>query len=129
MKLGIGGGGGMAVLAGYLTWGKNLPRAVNPELDPTYRPRCEEKEVRRGLKEMPLGATGPEEIFVGVSCCARPEGLGAVWNAHRRAILAALSTGLQGLRGEIRDSEDLLLKGSKFTITVNSTVESFETDR
>ena len=91
--------------------------------------QCQKKEVKRGLKEMPLGAIGPEEIFVGVSCCGRPEGLGAVWDAHRRATLAALSTGLQGLHGEIRDSGDLVLKGSKLTITVNSTVESFETDR
>jgi len=90
--------------------------------------QCQNKEVKRGLKEMPLGATGPEEIFVGVSCCGRPEGLGAVWDAHRRATLAALSTGLQGLHGEIRDSGDLVVKGSKLTITVNSTVESFETD-
>jgi len=92
--------------------------------------QCQNKEVKRGLKEMPLVANAdrPEEIFVGVSCCARPEGLGAVWDAHRKATLAALSTGLQGLHGEIRDSGDLVVRGSKLTITVNSTVESFETD-
>jgi hypothetical protein len=92
--------------------------------------QCQNKEAKRGLKEMPLVATAdsPEEIFVGVSCCARPEGLGSVWDAHRRATLAALSTGLQGLHGEIRDSGDVVVKGSKLTITVNSTVESFETD-
>merc|ERR1712223_1630217 len=49
-------------------------------------------------------------------------------DAHRRATLAALSTGLQGLHGELRDAGDLVVEGSKLTVTVNSSVESFETE-
>jgi len=37
--------------------------------------------------------------------------------------------GLQGLHGELRDAGDLVVEGSKLTVTVNSSVESFETER
>merc|ERR1712013_144295 len=96
----------------------------------SVRSQCQ-NNAKQGLKELPLtsSAGGPEEIFVGVSCCQRPEGLGSLWDAHRRATLAALSTGLQGLHGELRDAGDLVVEGSKLTVTVNSSVESFETDR
>ena len=100
-------------------------------LDSTsVRSQCQ-NNAKQGLKELPLtsSAGGPEEIFVGVSCCQRPEGLGSLWDAHRRATLAALSTGLQGLHGELRDAGNLVVEGSKLTVTVNSSVESFETDR
>ena len=100
-------------------------------LDSTsVRSQCQ-NNAKHGLIELPLTspAGGPEEIFVGVSCCQRPEGLGSLWDAHRRATLAALSTGLQGLHGELRDAGDLVVEGSKLTVTVNSSVESFETDR
>jgi carboxypeptidase D len=69
------------------------------------------------------------ELQVGASCCPRPEALGRLWDTHRRAALAALASGLQGIHGELRDAAGTLLAGSKLTITVNSTVDTFETDR
>ena len=80
-------------------------------------------------KSLPGPSSGPRELFVGVSCCSRPESLGQVWDGHRKALLAALSQGLQGVHAELRDSGDTLLDTAKLTVRVNNSVEQFETDR
>ena len=88
--------------------------------------QCQNAAARR-LQEIP-GASKVQEVWAGVSCCSKPVALGQVWDWQRRALLAGLM-GLQGVHGELRDVEGRLLVDSKITITVNSTVESFETDR
>ena len=91
--------------------------------------QCLDKAPRR-VEEQPGGSfTSTREMFVGVSCCARPASLGAVWDGHRRAAMAALTLGLQGLHGQVKDMAGATMDGTKVTITVNSTAHSLVTER
>lgn len=93
-------------------------------------PQCHGSTNRKitETKPFPNSPSSTVELSVGLSCCPRPEALGQVWDSHRKATMAALTVGLQGVHGELRDTSDNLIKDTKVTVTVNSTVESFETN-
>ena len=50
-------------------------------------------------------------------------------DGHRRAAMAALTLGLQGLHGQVKDMAGATMDGTKVTITVNSTAHSLVTER
>lgn len=99
-------------------------------LDSAANAQCVGPAARKvaETKGVAVAKGSPRELYVGVSCCNRPEALGKVWDSHRKAALAALTAGLQGIHGELRDSANRLLADTELVITVNSTVDSFETN-
>jgi len=61
-----------------------------------------------------------DRLVVGLSCCDKPVSLGAIWAAHSRAALTAISS-LEGMHVELVDDNGETVVGSADLFSVNRT--------